>query len=91
MARLPLEDNFNDVINKTQRGLKISDADLAYDIRSLPFGSLPPDQYKQYVEQQTGVSVPEFENNLRLSAYSTALSSVALEGSVVTASGYGRR
>ena len=29
MARIPLEDNFNDVINKTQRGLKISDADLA--------------------------------------------------------------
>jgi hydroxyacylglutathione hydrolase len=29
MGRIPLEDNFNDVINKTQRGLKISDADLA--------------------------------------------------------------
>lgn len=29
MARIPLEDNFNDVINKAQRGLKISDADLA--------------------------------------------------------------
>jgi hydroxyacylglutathione hydrolase len=29
MARIPLEDNFNDVINKTQRGLKISDEDLA--------------------------------------------------------------
>ena len=29
MARIPLEDNFNDVINKTQRGLNISDDDLA--------------------------------------------------------------
>ena len=29
MARIPLEDNFNDVINKAQRGLKITDADLA--------------------------------------------------------------
>jgi hydroxyacylglutathione hydrolase len=29
MARIPLEDNFDDVINKTQRGLKISDEDLA--------------------------------------------------------------
>ncbi len=29
MARIPLEDNFNDVINKAQRGLKISDKDLA--------------------------------------------------------------
>ena len=29
MARIPLEDNFDDVINKAQRGLKMSDADLA--------------------------------------------------------------
>ncbi len=29
MARIPLEDNFNDVINKAQRGLKMSDAQLA--------------------------------------------------------------
>jgi glyoxylase-like metal-dependent hydrolase (beta-lactamase superfamily II) len=29
MARIPLEDNFNDVINKTQRGLSISDRELA--------------------------------------------------------------
>ncbi len=29
MARIPLEDNYTDVINKAQRGLKIDDADLA--------------------------------------------------------------
>ena len=29
MARIPLEDNFDDVINKAQRGLQISDEDLA--------------------------------------------------------------
>jgi Zn-dependent hydrolases, including glyoxylases len=29
MARIPLEDNFNDIIAKAQRGLKITDADLA--------------------------------------------------------------
>jgi glyoxylase-like metal-dependent hydrolase (beta-lactamase superfamily II) len=29
MARIPLEDNFDDVINKAQRGLAITDADLA--------------------------------------------------------------
>ncbi len=29
MARIPLEDNYCDVINKAQRGLEISDADLA--------------------------------------------------------------
>ncbi len=29
MPRIPIEDNFNDVINKTQRGLKITDEQLA--------------------------------------------------------------
>ena len=29
MARIPIEDNFEDVINKTQRGLHITDEDLA--------------------------------------------------------------
>lgn len=29
MPRIPLEDNFNDVINKAQRGMGIADADLA--------------------------------------------------------------
>ena len=29
MARIPLEDNFNDVITKAQRGWKITDEDLA--------------------------------------------------------------
>lgn len=29
MARIPLEDNFTDVIGKAQRGLKVADADLA--------------------------------------------------------------
>ncbi len=29
MARIPLEDNFSDIINKAQRGLKIADDDLA--------------------------------------------------------------
>ncbi len=29
MARIPLEDDFNDVINKAQRGLKISDEELS--------------------------------------------------------------
>jgi glyoxylase-like metal-dependent hydrolase (beta-lactamase superfamily II) len=30
MPRIPIEDNFNDVINKAQRGLKIADEDLAH-------------------------------------------------------------
>ncbi len=29
MARIPLEDNYTDIIAKAQRGMKISDAELA--------------------------------------------------------------
>ena len=43
MARIPLEDNYDDVLRKAQRGLGVSDADLASraavsaeDLASLP-------------------------------------------------------
>ena len=65
-------------------GFQVSDNDLAYVIRSLQFGSLPPDQYQQYVAQQFNMTVPEFENNLRLDQYQQALQSLALEGYIVT-------
>jgi len=67
-----------------QLGVRISDRDLAYNLRSLPFGSMPPDQYQQYVEQQTGMSVPEFENNLRLKGYEDSIVNLATEGIIVT-------
>ena len=67
-----------------QLGFQVSDADLAYIIRSLQFGGLPPDQYSQYVEQQFNQSVPEFENGVRLNAYEDALQSLAMEGAIVT-------
>src|SRR5581483_4574288 len=67
-----------------QLGFKISDADLAKTLRSLQFGTLPPDQYQQYVEQQMGMTVPQFENNVRLKAYQDALQMIALEGVIVT-------
>jgi peptidyl-prolyl cis-trans isomerase D len=66
-------------------GFEVSDADLANVLRSLPFGSLPTDQYSQYVMQQFNMPVAEFENNLRLNAYGDTLQQVALEGAVVTA------
>src|SRR5579859_1130728 len=37
-----------------QLGFRISDRDLAETLRSFPFGSMPPDQYQQYVEQNYG-------------------------------------
>jgi len=67
-----------------QLGVRISDHDLANTLRSLPFASMPPDQYQQYVEQQTGMSVPEFENNLRLKDYEDSIVNLATEGIIVT-------
>ena len=47
-----------------QLGFRVSDRDLADILRSLPFASLAPDQYQQYVEQQYGITVPDFEDNV---------------------------
>jgi peptidyl-prolyl cis-trans isomerase D len=65
-------------------GFDVSDADLAYTIRSTQYGSLPPDQYRQFVEQQLNQPVSEFENNVRLQEYGNDVMSLALEGGVVT-------
>jgi len=67
-----------------QLGFQVSDKQLAKTIRSLQFGTLPPDQYRQYIEQQLGMSVPDFENNIRLKTYQDAIQMVALEGIVVS-------
>lgn len=67
-----------------QLGFRISDRDLANIIRSFPFATLPPDQYQQYVEQQMGVSVPDFEENVRLKSYEDAIQMIVSEGVIVT-------
>ena len=67
-----------------QLGFQVSDQQLARTIRSLQFGSLPPDQYRQYIEQQLGMSVPDFENNVRLKTYQDSIQMLALEGVVVS-------
>ena len=36
MVRIPLEDNFGDIIGKAQRGLRLSDTDLAHQARISP-------------------------------------------------------
>ena len=65
-------------------GFEVSDADLANAIRSLPnVGNLPPAQYRMAIEQM-GMTVPEFESNLRKRLLSLQLQNVALEGVVVT-------
>jgi peptidyl-prolyl cis-trans isomerase D len=67
-----------------QLGIRISDRDLANAVRSFPFATLPPDQYQQYVEQQTGMSVQEFEDNVRLQAYENAILNMVQEGDIIT-------
>jgi len=67
-----------------QLGFEVTDGELAKTIRSLQFGSLPPDQYRSYIEQQLGISVPEFENNMRLKGYADAVQMIAMEGVIVT-------
>jgi peptidyl-prolyl cis-trans isomerase D len=67
-----------------QLGFRISDRDLATTLRSFPFGSLPADQYQQYVEQQFGTTVPDFEENVRVKTYEDAIDMIVAEGIIVT-------
>lgn len=65
-------------------GFQVSDADVAYAIRSTPnLGSIPPDQYRMFIEQM-GMSVPQFEENMRSGLYDLRMQDVALAGIVVT-------
>jgi peptidyl-prolyl cis-trans isomerase D len=67
-----------------QLGFRVSDRDLANTLRSFPFANLPPDQYQQYVEQQYGITVPAFEDNVRLLTYEDNLNMIVSEGIIVT-------
>jgi peptidyl-prolyl cis-trans isomerase D len=66
-----------------QLGVRISDRDLADDLRSLPATNQPPEQYRQYVEQE-GFTVPQFEDNVRLNSYENSIVNIAMEGIIVT-------
>jgi len=67
-----------------QLGIRVSDRDLADTLRSFPFATLPMDQYQQYVEQQYGTTVPDFEENVRVLTYEDALNMIVTEGIIVT-------
>jgi peptidyl-prolyl cis-trans isomerase D len=67
-----------------QLGFRISDRDLANIIRSTPFGTLPAAQYQQYIEQNFGTTVPDFEDNLRVKGYEDSIQQMVQEGSIVT-------
>jgi peptidyl-prolyl cis-trans isomerase D len=67
-----------------QLGFRISDRDLAEILRSFPFGTLPSDQYQQYVEQNFGTTVPAFEDNVRVKSYEDEINNIVAEGVIVT-------
>jgi peptidyl-prolyl cis-trans isomerase D len=67
-----------------QLGFRVSDRDLADTLRSFSFGSLPPDQYQQYVEQQVGLTVPAFEDNVRVKIFEDEIENIVVEGIIVT-------
>jgi peptidyl-prolyl cis-trans isomerase D len=67
-----------------QMGFEVSDQDLANAIRSIPqFSSLTPQQYRDAIEQQTGKTVAQFEDDFRKGLALNALESLAIEGSIV--------
>lgn len=66
-------------------GFQVSDHELAGIIRSLgQVGSLTPQEYRMFIEQKQNMTVPEFENNVRLKAYEDALQNIVLEGTYVS-------
>ena len=67
-----------------QLGFRISDRDLANTLRSFSFAGLPADQYAQYVAQQYGVAVPDFEENVRALKYEDSLTMLVSEGIIIT-------
>jgi peptidyl-prolyl cis-trans isomerase D len=67
-----------------QLGFRVSDKDLATSLRSLSFGSLPADQYQQYVEQQLGTTVPAFEEDVRANVFKEDIEMLVIEGIIIT-------
>src|ERR1051326_4780285 len=69
-----------------QLGFQVTDRDLAEAIRSISpqIAALTPQQYRDFVEQQMGETVAEFEGNLRLGLYGSALENIAMEGVLAT-------
>ena len=66
-------------------GFEITDQQLAKTLLNMPqIGSLTPQQYKDWIEQQMQESVAEFEEKLRRGLHGNELEQIAIEGSVVT-------
>src|SRR6202044_1123849 len=67
-----------------QLGFRVSDRDLAETLRSIPVANQAPDVYRQAIEQQYGITVANFEDNVRVKSYEDDITNLAEEGIVVT-------
>ncbi len=67
-----------------QLGFRISDRDLAETLRSIPVANQAQDLYRQTIEQQYGMSVPDFEDNVRVKSYEDSIVNMAEEGIIIT-------
>lgn len=68
-------------------GFQISDEEVASAIRSMlsqyfPAGEIPRDQYQRFLSQQ-GMTVDQFERNVRQNLLLLRLQNIALEGAIV--------
>ena len=71
-------------------GFRVTDEDVANAIRSmlpqmLGSGEFDPKLYAAYMQQQ-GLTIPEFERNIKNNLYLLKLQNIALEGAIVTPS-----
>ncbi len=67
-----------------QLGFRVSDRDLAETLRSIPVANQAPDVYRQAIEQQYGITVTNFEDNVRVKSYEDDITNLAEEGIIVT-------
>src|ERR1700722_6493013 len=67
-----------------QLGFRVSDRDLADTLRSIPVANQAPDVYRQAIEQQYGITVANFEDNVRVKSYEDDITNFAEEGIIVT-------
>jgi len=72
----------------SRMGFRINDEELANAIRSMltqffPTGEIPQDGYARVLSQQ-GLTIPEFERNVRTNLLLLRLQNIAMEGAIVT-------
>src|SRR5580704_297456 len=66
-------------------GFEVTDGELANTIRSFgQIGTMSPQQYQMFIEQQQNQTVSQFESNVRLGLLSQDILKIAMEGPFVS-------